>query len=100
MTSLRAFRLSYEYDGQVEEPTDLPDKLVLDTTKVPKALEYILWKIPYSKKLYKVESGSDGTVEMVYTGRESLPGRRTSPDLTWTNDSVFDHIGLSEGPDM
>lgn len=100
MTSLRAFRLSHEYYDQFGEPAELPDELVLDTTKVAEALVYILWEVPCSKRLYKVERGSDGTVKMVYMGRESLTGRLTSPDLTWTNDSVFDHIGLSGGADM
>lgn len=62
------------------------------TSKIPKTLEYILWEVPWTKRLYKVERSSDDTAKMVYTGGDSLPGRISSPFLPWANDSVFDHM--------
>lgn len=29
---------------------------------------------------------------------QDLPKRQTSPDLTWTNESVFDHMEVADSP--
>lgn len=50
-------------------------------------------------KLYKIQRRENGTVLMVYTGRHCLPGRRFSKGGRWTDESVFDHMGLGEDGD-
>ena len=90
----RAFRIAYSVSGHDKKTkgfSKLPDKHTLKTTQIPRALEYILWEVPKGKRLYRLEK-SDTAVKMVYTGFERLPGRVVHGSLSWTNESVFDHI--------
>ena len=93
--SLRAFRLSFMSDisdAQPEELSDLPNEHVLGADKFPQSLEYVLWEVPWMKRLYRVEREQE-VVKMVHTGHDYLPGRPYYPTLTWSNESIFDHIG-------
>lgn len=81
-------------EGYDKTSMGIPDVLDLNVAKIPRALEYVLWEVPWMKKLYKVERAHEGAARMVYTGRDRLPGRPSSSTLTWSNESVFDHIGI------
>ena len=35
---------------------------------------------------------SGRTVKMIYTGFDRLPGRAIHDALSWTNESIFDHV--------
>ena len=72
--------------------SDLPDEHVLDADKIPRSLEYVLWEVPYMKRFYRVSRNQE-TVKLVYTGYDHLPGRNYHPMLSWSNESIFDHIG-------
>ena len=71
---------------------ELPDEHALDRDKVPQSLEYVLWDVPWTKRLYRVAREQE-TVKLVYTEHDHLAGRPYYPALTWSNESVFDHIG-------
>lgn len=101
MNTVRAFRLAYSwhgYDGHMEGPPNLPNCHVLDAAKIPQDLQYVLWEVPWMKKLYRVARSFDGSAKMFFTGFQHLPKRQTSPDLTWTNESVFDHMEVADSP--
>ena len=70
---------------------ELPDNHDLKALQIPQALEYILWEVPWAKRLYRVER-SNTDAKMIYTGLERLPGRSVHNTLSWTNESVFDHM--------
>ena len=72
--------------------SDLPDEHVLDADKIPRSLEYVLWEVPWMKRLYRVSRDQE-IVKLVYTGYDHLPGRNYHSMLTWSNESIFDHIG-------
>ena len=93
--SLRAFRLSFMSDisdAQPEELSDLPNEHVLGADKFPQSLEYVLWEVPWMKRFYRVSRNQE-IVKLVYTGYDHLPGRNYHPMLSWSNESIFDHIG-------
>lgn len=92
--TIRAFRLTYMCGSYDKTSKGIPDVLDLNVAKIPGALEYVLWEVPWMKKLYRVERGREGAARMVYTGWDRLPSRPSSSTLTWTNESVFDHIGI------
>ena len=52
----------------------------------------VVWDVPWTKRLYRVAREQE-TVKLVYTGHDHLTGRPYYPALTWSNESVFDHIG-------
>ena len=72
--------------------SDLPDEHVLDADKIPRSLEYVLWEVPWMKRFYRVSRDQE-IVKLVYTGHDHLPGRNCHPMLSWSNESIFDHIG-------
>ena len=74
-----------------EDVDVLPDRHTLNAAEIPGALEYVLWEVPWMKRLYKVER-SETVVEIINTGLERLPGRVIYNNLSWTNESLFDHI--------
>ena len=96
MRTIRACRLAitcHEYE-EIDELKDLPDEYRLNKKKIPPALEYISWEIPWTRKLYTVERERRSTIaKMTYMNTHHLPDRIFNPNLTWTNDSVFDHVG-------
>lgn len=101
MNTVRAFRLAYTwhgYDGHMEGPPNLPNCHALDAAEIPRDLQYVLWEVPWMKKLYRIERNSDSLAHMFYTGFQQLPKRQTSPYLTWTNESVFDHMKVVDSP--
>ena len=93
--TLRAVCICYRYDGHNEHTeikTHLPYEYILsDDVKIPEALEYVLWEVPWSIRLYRLTK-EHGTMKLVYMGCDRLPGRRYDNSLTWTNESVFDHV--------
>ena len=77
----------------------LPDECDLQNAEIPPSLEYVLWEVPWMKRLYNVTRGqSQGVVRLVYNGYDRLPGRPHYSELSWTNETVLDHIGV-EGDD-
>ena len=65
----------------------------LNVVKVSPALEYVLWEVPWMKRLYNVtREQARGIVRLVYNGYDCLPGRPHYPELSWTNESVLDHV--------
>lgn len=76
MNTVRAFRLAYSwhgYDGHMEGPLNLPNCHVLDAAKIPQDLQYVLWEVPWMKKLYRVARSSDGSAKMFFTGFAKAP---------------------------
>ena len=74
------------------EPTEnLPDECDLQNVEVPPSLEYVLWEVPWTKKLYSLVRDRD-KVKLVYNGHDRLPGRPHYPNLSWTNETIFDHL--------
>ena len=66
----------------------------LNGVKVSPALEYVLWEVPWMKRLYNVtRERARSIVRLVYNGYDRLPGRPHYSELSWTNETVFDHIG-------
>ena len=45
-------------------------------------------------KLFRIEK-RDGTVDAVYTGHSRLDDRRLSKHGSWSDESIFDHMGLT-----
>ena len=92
--TIRAVGISHRYDGH-DEHTEikacLPDEHILNGVKIPEALEYVLWEVPWAKRLYKLTKKHEVT-KLVYMECDHLPGRSYHPSLTWTNESVFDHV--------
>ena len=97
---MRAIRLVYRCDrwlGRKEEQADLPDRIALPPLKVSSALEYVAWEVPWMpSKLFRVvrRDGSDA-VDAVYTGQSGLVDRQRSKYESWTDESIFDHMGLT-----
>ena len=77
------------------KPTEnLPDECDLQNIEIPPALEYVLWEVPWMKRLYNVtKEQSRGIVRLVYNGYDRLPGRPRYSELSWTNETVLDHMG-------
>lgn len=97
--SVRAIRLAFRFGtgvGHINEVLqDLPDECRLDGS-IPRSLEYVLWENDWGGKLYTVERGSDSVPKIAYSGLERLPGRFSNSNLTWSNDSIIDHMDTSE----
>ena len=95
---LRAIRLAYKsagWSGSKEKPADLPDRLALSSLQIPSELEYVMWEVPWMpSKLFRVEK-KDGTVDAVYTGHSRLDDRCLSKHGSWSDESIFDHMGLT-----
>ena len=66
----------------------------LNGVEVSPALEYVLWEAPWMKRLYNVtKEQSRGIVRLVYNGYDRLPSRPHYSELSWTNETILDHIG-------
>ena len=76
-------------------PTEsLPDECDLENIEIPPSLEYVLWEVPWMKRLYNLVRDRE-TVKLVYNGYDDVPGRPHYSTLSWTNETVFDHIGIA-----
>ena len=90
--SLRAIHLSYEVRSvDVVQTENLPDECDLQNIEIPPSLEYVLWEVPWTKRLYNLVRDRD-SVKLVYHNYDRLPGRLYYSNLSWTNETVFDHL--------
>ena len=91
--SLRAIHLSYEVRSvDVVQTENLPDECDLQNIEIPPSLEYVLWEVPWTKRLYSLMRDQE-TVKLVYNGYDHVPGRPHYSTLSWTNETVLDHMG-------
>ena len=90
---MRAIHLSYKGTlvDMMKPAESLPDEYNLQNVEFPPSLEYVLWEVPWTKRLYSVVRNQD-TVKLVYNGYDRLPGRPYYSTLSWTNETIFDHL--------
>ena len=94
LESIRAIHVSSDVQNTNFRSTQsLPDVHELNGVEVSPALEYVLWEVPWMKRLYNVtREQSQGVVRLVYNGYDRLPGRPHYSELSWTNETILDHI--------
>ena len=96
LESLRVIRISYDLQYiDLRSTKSLPDVHDLNDVEIPPSIEYLLWEVPGMKRLYSV-TRERGTVSLVYNGYDGLPSRPYYPKLSWTNETVLDHMSIGD----